>query len=153
MQVHYCVTWNASICFQAFTLQELSDHAIYMRLKRLCEPTGTGRVQCSADIAEQWKTGCRDTLTLALVRALKAHGTKDDKKTRDAVRVGCFKSLYNMSWESRDMMHTVLKWIGNQFILVHCSVMEVKQFMSNTLIDGYQHKLAWYDRLQCWCEW
>lgn len=37
-----------------------------------------------------WETGCRDTLTLALVRALKMHGTADDKKTRDAVRVEGF---------------------------------------------------------------
>lgn len=71
-----------------FPLQDMTPHAIYMRLKRLCEPTGTGRVQVAPEIAAQWKSGNRDQLTLALVKAMKAFGTGGDKKTRDAVRVG-----------------------------------------------------------------
>lgn len=59
-----------------------------MRLRRLCEKTGTGKLNVSSDIHDQWKTGCREQLTLGLVRALKLHGTNNSKKTRDLVRVG-----------------------------------------------------------------
>ena len=66
--------------------QELSPHALYMRLKRLCERTGAGKLNVPAEIHQQWQEGCRDQLGLALVKALKQHGFDSAKKTRDAVR-------------------------------------------------------------------
>ena len=59
-----------------------------MRLKRLCEPTKTGKLQVAPDVNQQWMTGCREELSLALVKALKQHGFSADKKTRDKVRAG-----------------------------------------------------------------
>ena len=67
--------------------QELTPHAIYMRLRRLCEKKASGRLQVTPEIHDQWARGCRDELRLAMVNALKIHGTEDSKKTRDAVRV------------------------------------------------------------------
>ena len=68
-------------------MQELSQHALYMRLKRLCDKTAAGKLQVAEEIHKQWKEGCREQLGLALVRALKQHGFDSTKKTRDAVRV------------------------------------------------------------------
>lgn len=68
-------------------LQELSPHALYMRLKRLCSRTTSGKLQVSPEINEMWLTGCRDTLLLALTKALKGHGFDHSAATRQAVRV------------------------------------------------------------------
>lgn len=42
----------------------------------------------SEEVHNQWVSGNRDELTLALVRALKQCGFETDHKTRCAVRVG-----------------------------------------------------------------
>ena len=76
--------------------QELTPHAIYMRLRRLCEKKTSGRLQVTPEIHEQWARGCRDELCLAMVNALKMHGTEDNKKTRDAVRVLVWQNLYTI---------------------------------------------------------
>ena len=68
--------------------EELSPHALYMRLRRLCTPTGTGRLQVSPEVADQWSSGNRDELQLALVMALKQHGYDDTAAVRKLVRVG-----------------------------------------------------------------
>lgn len=68
--------------------EELSPHALYMRLRRLCTPTGTGRLQVSQEVADQWSSGNRDELQLALVMALKQHGYDDTAAVRKLVRVG-----------------------------------------------------------------
>ena len=68
--------------------EELSPHALYMRLRRLCTPTGTGRLQVSQDVADQWSAGNREELQLALVMALKQHGYDDTAAVRKLVRVG-----------------------------------------------------------------
>lgn len=64
-----------------------------MRLRRLCARTNAGKLQVSDEIHRQWEQGDRDQLTLALVRALKLHGTADNKSTREAVRVWWFQKL------------------------------------------------------------
>lgn len=64
-----------------------------MRLKRLCGRTSAGKLQVSPQIHQQWQEGDRDQLTLALVRALKLHGTADCKSTREAVRVWWFEKV------------------------------------------------------------
>ena len=66
--------------------EELSPHALYMRLKRLCEMTATGKLNVSQEVHEQYTTGNREELALALVLALKTHGFGDGKKTRELVR-------------------------------------------------------------------
>ena len=68
--------------------EELSSHALYMRLRRLCTPTGTGKLQVSQEVADQWSQGNRDELQLALVMALKQHGYDDSAAVRKLVRVG-----------------------------------------------------------------
>lgn len=77
-------------CNSICSAQELSEHAIYMRLKRLCMPTGAGKLSVSKDISDQWATGDRDQLTLALVQALKVHGFSNTSATRKLVRAGSF---------------------------------------------------------------
>ena len=67
-------------------LEELTPHALYMRLKRLCETTKAGNLQVSEEVHQQWLTGNCDELGLALVLALKKFGYGDSKKVRDAVR-------------------------------------------------------------------
>jgi len=66
--------------------QELTPHALYMRLKRLCSKTGTGRLNVSQDIHQEWMTGDREILALALVRALKAHGFESTTNSRKLVK-------------------------------------------------------------------
>ena len=68
--------------------EELSPHALYMRLRCLCTPTGTGRLQVSQEVADQWSSGNRDELQLALVMALKQHGYDDTTAVRKLMRVG-----------------------------------------------------------------
>lgn len=67
--------------------QELTPHALYMRLKRMRCPTAAGRCSVSGEIQKQWQQGDRDELSLALVRALKIHGYDAGAKTRTLVRV------------------------------------------------------------------
>ena len=76
---------------QILLLQELSDHALYMRLKRLCTPTGAGKMNVPKEVFDQWQQGNREELQLALVKALKTHGYKDDGATRKLVRAGVVK--------------------------------------------------------------
>lgn len=60
-----------------------------MRLKRMCEKTpGTGRLAVSEEVAQQWQSGDRTQLTLALCQALKVHGFENNNATRKAVRAG-----------------------------------------------------------------
>lgn len=80
-------------------MQELTPHALYMRLKRLCAKTNTGKLQVPENVHQQWLTGSRDELSLAMTRALKMHGFDSSHKTRQLVRVGtpgcarCFCSI------------------------------------------------------------
>ena len=67
-------------------VEELSPHALYMRLKRLCESTAKGKLNVSQDVHDQYVSGNREELALAMVLALKAHGFGDSKKTRELVR-------------------------------------------------------------------
>ena len=75
--------------------QELSLHALYMRLKRLCSKTGTGRLNVSQDIHDEWMTGDREMLSLALVRALKLHGFESTTNSRKMVKATGDESLSN----------------------------------------------------------
>lgn len=68
-------------------VQELSAHALYMRLKRLCQKTQKGKLNVDPEIHEMWLSGSRDTLLLALVRSLKELGFDASHRTRLAVRV------------------------------------------------------------------
>ena len=79
-------------------LQELSPHALYMRLKRICGRTSAGKLQVSEEVHKQYQEGDRDQLAYALVRALKTHGYDDRKATRDAVRVWWFEKLL-VGWD------------------------------------------------------
>jgi hypothetical protein len=68
--------------------KELSQHALYLRLKRLCTPSTKGVLNVSEDVHEQWQKGNREELSLALLKALKQYGTQDNAATRKQVRVG-----------------------------------------------------------------
>lgn len=59
-----------------------------MRAKRLCGRTDAGRLQVPESVHEQWLSGDREELLLALVRSLKVHGLDSDAKTRKLVRAG-----------------------------------------------------------------
>lgn len=56
-----------------------------MRLRRMCQHTAAGRLQVSQEIHNQWRTGDRAELELALVRALKIHGVQDNHAVRQQV--------------------------------------------------------------------
>ena len=57
-----------------------------MRLKRLCTPTGKGKLHVSQEVAEQWQEGNREELQLASVKALKQYGYENNYATLTAVR-------------------------------------------------------------------
>ena len=57
-----------------------------MRLKRLCTPTGKGKLHVSQEVAEQWQEGNREELQLALVKAIKQYGYENNHATLTAVR-------------------------------------------------------------------
>lgn len=57
-----------------------------MRLRRICEKKALGKLQVDDATHKQWLEGNRDVLSLALVKALKKHGTENNKKVRDLVR-------------------------------------------------------------------
>ena len=77
------------------SMQELSPHALYMRLKRLCGRTAAGKLQVPESIHNQWLTGSRgDELLLALTRSLKTHGFDSSARTRNLVRVGWANTLF-----------------------------------------------------------
>ena len=80
--------------FSCNLLQELSPHALYMRLKRLCSRTSAGKLNVAPEVHTHWQEGDRDQLTYALVRALKQHGLGSDKSTRDAVRAWSFEKFW-----------------------------------------------------------
>lgn len=67
--------------------QELTEHALYMRLQRLCEPTKAKKLQVPEAIAQQWLSGDREELQLALAQALKIHGIESSHKIRKQVRL------------------------------------------------------------------
>lgn len=73
-----------------FALQELTPHALYMRLKRLCSYTDSGKLQVPDELHKQWIGGNREELMLAMVKALKLHGFDSSAKVRKLVRVGGF---------------------------------------------------------------
>ena len=75
-------------------MQELSPHAIYMRLKRYCGRTQAGKLQVPAEVHDQWVNGSREELSLALIKALKLHGTDSSHSTRKLVRVGVVSSIF-----------------------------------------------------------
>lgn len=87
------LSFEGSLCpaFLGLTLQELSPHALYMRLKRLCARTNTGKLQVPEEAHTQWISGNRDELSVALCRALKTYGFDSGHKTRQLVRVGVWK--------------------------------------------------------------
>ena len=74
--------------------QELSPHAIYMRLKRICQKTAAGKLNVEPSIHEQWVSGNRDMLTLALVRSMKSCGCDSSHRTRTAVRARISKKMF-----------------------------------------------------------
>ena len=74
--------------------QELTPHALYMRLKRLCQKTPAGKLNVDESIHEQWISGNRDTLLLALVRSMKSCGMDSSHRTRQAVRDRFFKKCF-----------------------------------------------------------
>ena len=47
--------------------EELSQHALYMRAKRLCQRTDRGKLQVPEDVHQQWVEGSRDEILWALV--------------------------------------------------------------------------------------
>lgn len=53
----------------------------------MCQRTAAGRLQVSQEVHNQWQTGDRSELELALVRALKIHGVQDNHAVRQQVRV------------------------------------------------------------------
>lgn len=68
--------------------QELTPHDLYMRLRRLLGRTDAGKLQVPEELHNQWVSGNRDELGLAMVKSLKIHGFNSDAKTRKLVRVG-----------------------------------------------------------------
>ena len=82
-----------------------------MRLKRLCEKKKGDKLQVDARIHEQWMSGDRDQLALALTTALKSNGFSIDKKTRDSVRVSRSKMrFYMLKVESKDTCACTYCW-------------------------------------------
>ena len=72
-----------------------------MRLKRICEVKPSGKCAVSDEIREQFSTGNRDELSLALCTALKEIGFENTKKTRDAVRMQFTKNIAKIHEKSR----------------------------------------------------
>ena len=66
--------------------QELTPHALYMRLKRICQKTAAGKLNVDVAIHDQWVGGNRDELLLALVRSMKSVGFDNSHRTRQQVR-------------------------------------------------------------------
>ena len=78
----------------AAACQALTDHALYMRLKRTCSKTSAGKLQVPEEVHQQWLKGDRESLQLALTRALKIHGFDTTHKTRVAVRVWVCPNMF-----------------------------------------------------------
>lgn len=79
---------SCSLWLSCKSLQELTHHALYMRLKRLCSRNTQGRCNVPEDIEQQFLSGNRDELLLALTKSLKIHGFFSDTNTRKLVKVG-----------------------------------------------------------------
>ena len=96
------------------SMQELSPHALYMRLKRLCGRTAAGKLQVPESIHNQWLTGSRDELLLALTRSLKTHGFDPSARTRNLVRVGwantLFQSCFSLGAIVKSVVHMRSEW-------------------------------------------
>lgn len=58
-----------------------------MRLKRLCSKTSAGKLQVPDSVHQQWLTGDRTQLELAMTQALKQHGFDTSHRVRQQVRV------------------------------------------------------------------
>ena len=58
-----------------------------MRLKRLCGKTGAGKLQVPESVHNQWVSGDRTELELAMTRALKVHGFDTSNNVRKLLRV------------------------------------------------------------------
>ena len=86
-------SWKRSLC------EELTPHALYMRLKRLCQRSNTGKLKVDEAIHSEWLQGDRDTLSLALVKALKTCGFESNAKTRKSVQARKVnKLLFLIKW-------------------------------------------------------
>ena len=78
---------SVEFCHFLNVFQELSPHALYMRLKRLCSKTSSGKLQVPAEVHQQWISGDRTQLELAMTQALKLHGFDTSHRVRQQVRV------------------------------------------------------------------
>jgi|Cyp2metagenome_2_1107375.scaffolds.fasta_scaffold61721_2 hypothetical protein len=74
-------------------MKELSPHAVYMRLKRLCEKKAGGALSVDPETHNMWVSGNRDVLSLALVAALRKCGSEDTAACRKAVRAGLDQNM------------------------------------------------------------
>ena len=86
------------------TFQELSPHALYMRLKRICSKTAAGKLNVEQGVHDQWISGNRDQLLLALVRSMKMCGFDNSHRTRIQVRAGLSKALNNLNLIQADVV-------------------------------------------------
>jgi hypothetical protein len=66
--------------------EELTAHALYMRLKRLCEKKSNGQLQVDPAVHESWVSGNREEMFLAMCNSLKKFGFNDNAKVRNLVR-------------------------------------------------------------------
>ena len=82
-------------------VEVLSQHAMKMRVKRLCQRTERGKLQVPEDVHQQWVEGSRDEILWALVRALKLQGFGNDHETRKKVRAGLF--VFSIFWNLLDL--------------------------------------------------
>lgn len=120
--------------FSCNLLQELSPHALYMRLKRLCSRTSAGKLNVAPEVHTQWQEGDRDQLTYALVRALKQHGLGSDKSTRDAVRAWSFEKFWKRLDQS--FFWLLIKKIWMILIFISNKPWNVNQFKSGFIGSG-----------------
>ena len=142
-------------CLSTMYLEELTPHALYMRLKRLCETTKAGNLQVSEEVHQQWLTGNCDELGLALVLALKKFGYGDSKKVRDAVRGEFAAQMHRVKevsrqkeeqleggWYTTDRMKTELSYNSGLItkIVAYCNRFKsvlVRPFKYDTSICEY----------------
>ena len=85
--------WLKLIVPATSCMKELSPHAVYMRLKRLCEKKAGGALSVDPETHNMWVSGNRDVLSLALVAALRKCGSEDTAACRKAVRAGLDQNM------------------------------------------------------------
>lgn len=88
MRLYYILQCANGAC------EDLSPHALYMRLKRLCQRSNTGKLKIAESIHSEWLQGDRDTLSLALVKALKTRGFENNAKTRKSAQARQMKHCF-----------------------------------------------------------